>query len=115
MNILLKSWRGEASLAQAFWLVYIFFRLIVLIVIYITLSLILPNFDFILNNDLAMAILFPFTLFSAICVWRCSKKSDFIWRTIARALVLVDVISGLFHIVQLFRAPIPKSIESTKL
>lgn len=111
MGIFARSWKGEASLAKAFWLVYFLFGIIIGLIISILLSFVIPNFSYITHNNLIMTILFPYTVFSAICVWRCAKNSSAIWRILARIIVVLAIISGLFHIYYLFAVPHPTAIN----
>lgn len=112
MNLFAKSWRGEASLAKAFWLVYFLFSIMIGLIIAFILSLIIPSFTYVTYNNLIMSILFPYTVFSAICVWRCAKNALLIWSILARIVVVLAVISGLFHIYYLIAGPHMGTITS---
>lgn len=105
MGLFVRSWKGEASLAAAFWLVYFVFGIVIAIIITLIFSLVLPDFSYTKYHNQIMSIQFPYTLFSAICVWRCARNSIFIWRLLARIVVVLGVIGGIFNIVHLINPP----------
>lgn len=115
MDLFAKSWKGEASLAKAFWLVYVLGIIIIGIIITILISLVIPHLNYLTHNNLVMTILFPYTLFSSICVWRCAKNSSVFWRILAKIIVILGIISGLFHIYYLINPPhiVPLTPTST--
>ncbi len=102
MNLFVRAWKGKASLAAAFWLVHVVFGIIIAIIISIICSFFIANFFtpdvYSQYSDLVMTIYFPYTLYSAICVWRCAKNSSMVWAVIARILVVLAIISGLISI-----------------
>ncbi|MBA3661336.1 MAG: hypothetical protein H0W64_06390 [Gammaproteobacteria bacterium] len=112
MDLLARSWRGEASLAKAFWIVYVLFGILIALLITLIFSLAMPDFNYMNYQYKIMAIQFPYTLFSAICVWRCAKNSTFIWRILARIIVAIGVIGGIFNIVHAINPP--TVVETTK-
>lgn len=105
MDLFVKSWRGEASLAKAFWLVFILLWIILFWIISLIVSKINPHYDFFLHGSLIGSILFPYTLFSSICVWRCGQNSKMIWKVLTRIIVMLFVIFGLLDIYQMIMGP----------
>lgn len=105
VSLFVRGWKGQASLAAAFWLVYVLFGIIIALIITLIFSLVVPDFNYQLYQDKIMAIQFPYTLFSAICVWRCAKNSTFIWRLLARIIVVLGVLGGIFNIIHAFTRP----------
>lgn len=104
MNLFTRAWKGQASLAAAFWLIHVLFGIILAIVVAIIMSFFVVDFFrpevYPLYTYLMMAIVFPYTLFSAICVWRCGKNSSMIWSVLARILVVLSVISGVISVLR---------------
>lgn len=103
LGIFVRSWKGQESLAKAFWLVYALFGIIVGIVIALIFMLTVPNFDYATYNNTIMAVGFPYTLFSAICVWRCAKNSHIVWNILAKIVVVLGVIGGIASIIQMLQ------------
>lgn len=97
-NLFARAWQGKASLAAAFWIIWFLGTIILSIIIVIVLSAIDPNFNFVLQSFKTYSILFPYTVFAAICVWRCGRNSIGIWRFLSRLLMIFAVIGGLFNI-----------------
>lgn len=97
-NIFARAWQGRASLATAFWIIWFLFSIILGFIIIIILSAIDPNFNFMFQNYKTNAILFPYTLFAAVCVWRCGKNSVGIWRILSRIIMVLAVVGGLLNI-----------------
>ncbi len=106
LKLLSESWNGEASLAKAFWLTYVLFSLLCGLIIALILTLFTPDFmsssslysKLHFHKDWAKTLGFPYTFFSAVCVWRCAKNSSRLWRIIARVFVIFGVLSALLSI-----------------
>lgn len=99
-------WKGKQSLASAYWIIHALFGFLLGILIFIglatyyhkpftheTLKVLKPS---------ALAIGLPYTIFSAICVWRCANntKSKFL-AIVARILVAMSVFSGFINLIKL--------------
>lgn len=97
-----RSWKGEASLAAAFWLVYFIGSIVIGIILAIIFSFFIPNFSSPevvgYYSHVIKAIMFPYTLFSAICVWRCAKNSWIVWNILARIIAVLAILSGIYYI-----------------
>lgn len=100
-NIFWRSFIGQESLAKAFWVVYVFYNILIHLFIAAILVIMLlynqtPVSISVFTNEIAgkivFAAAFPYTLFSAIAVWRCSYHSGFLWRLLARLMVVSHVI-----------------------
>src|SRR5262245_41681580 len=100
-----QSWKGEASLGKAFWLVYVLIGIIIQLIILGIFAFFVPNFltpeVYVKYQDLLVTIFFPYTLFSAICVWRCAKNSSKLWGILAKIVVALGVIFGVIGILHL--------------
>lgn len=97
-----RSWKGEASLAAAFWLVYFLGSIVIAIILSIIFSYTVVDFR---NPEMMpyystviKAIMFPYTLFSAICVWRCAKNSWILWNVLARIIAVLSIVFGIYYI-----------------
>lgn len=97
-NLFVRAWKGEASLAAAFWLVYVVFTFLLEIIVVIVLSFTVPNFSYLTHAPVVMAIVSPYILYAAICVWRCGKNSSAIWRILSRIVVVIAVIGAIYNI-----------------
>jgi hypothetical protein len=102
LTLFKRSWKGEASLAAAFWIVYFLCSLALGIIVGILFSLFVPNFT---NPDVYIhyvytikAIISPYVIFSAICVWRCAKNSSMIWNVLARIIAVLAFIGSIYYI-----------------
>lgn len=97
-----RSWKGEASLAAAFWVVYFICSIIIGFLIALVFAMTVPNFStpevYGQYTNVIKAILFPYTLFSAICVWRCAKNSWILWNVLARIVAVIAVLGGIYAI-----------------
>lgn len=103
MNMFAQAWKGEAPLWKAFWLVYVVVGIIVGIIIAVIVAYaVAPGATPTANNDLIMTIGFPYTLFSAICVWRCGKNSAMVWNVLSKILVILSVIGGVMAALRVF-------------
>jgi hypothetical protein len=102
LRLLERSWKGQASLAAAFWLVYIVFSTVIFLILSVIFSLFVPNFftGEVFNQyaPSIKAIMLPYMLFSAVCVWRCAKNSWLLWNILARIIVVLAVIFGFINL-----------------
>ena len=98
------AWNGQASLAKAFWLVYVVFGAIVGGIILLGFRLFDPSLihntmtnkeAYISFKNLYQTICLPYTVYSAVCVWRCAVNSSTIWKILARIVVVFGVIGGV--------------------
>ena len=103
LGIFRDSWQGKASLAKAFWLVYFVFGIIINLIVLALLSATMPGFNYEANSNLLMSIVFPYTLFSAICVWRCGKNSYILWNVLAKVVVVLALLGGLLALIHVIR------------
>lgn len=106
MNFLKKCWRGEVTLDQAFWLVFFIGGLSLVFIVGLFFAIFVPNFFrpeiFDYYRKVILTIVSPYTLFAAICVWRCAQHSYIFWRWVARIIaVLAVVISALIPLLRL--------------
>lgn len=97
-----RSWKGQASLAAAFWIVYFVCSIVIGLILGIIFSFVVPNFS---NPDVYMqyvytikAIMFPYILFSAICIWRCAKNSWIVWNVLARIIAVLAVLGSAYYV-----------------
>lgn len=96
-----QAWNGTASLAKAFWLIYFLFGIIISIIVSI-IALKLSNNQANVYN-LTIAIVLPYTLFSAICVWRCAKNAWILWNILARLIAILAVIGGVVGLLRVLQ------------
>ena len=86
-NLFIKCWKGEASLAEAYWKVSVLFGLLLTILILTFSVCFFPISDIINENssypNVIEAILLPYSLFCTICVWKCGKNSTPVLRILA--------------------------------
>jgi len=100
MSLFVQSWKGQASLAKAFWLVYVVIGLVIGIIVGILvykMSHASPEYQ----QNLSRAIMFPYTLFASICVWRCGKNSMMLWNILAKIIVVLGILGGLYSIFEI--------------
>lgn len=102
-NLFVRAWKGQASLAAAFWVIYFVCCIVLYIIIFYILNAINPM----LKNSPAMgnlisAIVFPYIFYAAICVWRCGKNSNAFWRILSRIIIVLVVAGTIYNIVMLF-------------
>lgn len=102
MDMFGKSWRGEASLSTAFWIVYVVAGAILWLIVNFIVNSAAPGAVFIFKQSLCLLFLFPYTLFSTICVWRCGKNSHIIWSILSKIVVILALIYSVLAIVTLF-------------
>ena len=105
LSFLARSWRGETSLAAAFWLVYFLFGLILSLIVSIIFKMGFPHINYLEYRSIIAAICFPYTLFSIVCVWRSAKNSSAFWRIIARIIVILSLIFGFLNLWIIVRPP----------
>lgn len=96
-----QAWKGEASLAKAFWLIYVVIGILLGMLITLVIKMSVENFDYIVYNNLIMAIGLPYTLYSAISVWRCGKNSWVVWSILSKIVVVLGVLGSLMALVHL--------------
>lgn len=102
-NLFAQCWKGEASLAKAFWIVYLLFGILLRILIAVVLMMVVENYSYVNYQQLITAIKFPYTLFSIICVWRCAKNSFILWNLLARLIVILFFLISIIHVLGLVR------------
>lgn len=101
-NLFVRGLKGQASLAAAFWIIYFVGLIVLYLIVFYIISAIRPDFRTSPTiGALIGTILFPYLLYAAICVWRCAKNSSAVWRILARIVVTLGVISGIFNIAML--------------
>ncbi|MFZ2315812.1 MAG: hypothetical protein WAW86_09180 [Gammaproteobacteria bacterium] len=115
LSLFKRAWKGEASLAAAFWIIHVLIGSIVLqSIISWAISYFMPELAvssmnvstaadaqaamFNKHAFMMLAICFPYTIYSAICVWRCGKNSWKLWSILSKIIVILSVISGLLSI-----------------
>lgn len=98
LKLLVDSWKGDTSLAKAFWLVFglfgFFIRIIITAFLFLTFH---PPLLWL--RILIIEFALPYTIFSAICVWRCSNNPLPLWNVISRAIVLLTLLADLVVVV----------------
>jgi len=87
-----EYWRGNRSLARAFWLVGILGSIILALLIKISIKPLALLFASAFGNGylasiLILLITFCYMLFATVSIWRCAKKSQ-IWGWIVRISIL---------------------------
>lgn len=105
IDFFVRCWKGQESLAKAYWLLAVLFGLLLVTLIIIIFSFFLPVSEILSSENpfyqrLITAIMLPFTIFSTVCVWRCGRNSTFIWRLLSRILVILAIIDGAFALIQ---------------
>ncbi len=100
-----RCWRGQESLAKAYWLLAVLLGLFLVAVIVVIFSFFVPITEILRAEDsyyqrLIVSIMLPFTLFSAVCVWRCGRNSILIWKLLSRMLVILAVLDGVVALFQ---------------
>lgn len=102
LKLFIRGWKGEASLAAAFWLIYFLGSIVIGILLTLLFSFFIPSFSSpeVIGqySYIIKAIMFPYTLFSAICVWRCAKNSSIIWNVLARIIAVLAILFGIYYI-----------------
>lgn len=106
MRLLKKCWKGEATLDVAFWLIFFIYGLSLVFLVGLIFALFIPNFfrNEIFNyyRDVILSIVAPYTVFAAICVWRCARHSWPFWCWVARLIgVMAVIISALYPLMRL--------------
>lgn len=100
-NIFWQSFIGQEPLATAFWKIYFLNNILIHACLAIVVAAFLiynqtPVSTSIFTQFIACKIVltaaFPYTLYSAVAVWRCSQDSALIWRLLARLIVVTHVI-----------------------
>lgn len=117
VNLFIQSWKGEAPLWKAFWIVNVLMGWIVCFIVaavlmfptlieinqqsveYLAVSFqdhwgwsqnILRQ-ELVSKFPLIVTIFLPYSLYSAICVWRCGKNSHIMWRALAIIIVGINL------------------------
>src|SRR5690349_19487594 len=98
MDMFKKAWNGQLSLAKAFWLIYVVVGIILGLIVSLVLSMMVANYNYQAYSSMIGAIVFPYTLFSAICVWRCGKNSSKVWDILSKIVVVLGVLGGIYNI-----------------
>lgn len=93
-----QAWKGEASLGTAFWLVYLVMGALLSFLIGYVVQSISPNSDYYFARSLTTAIALPYTLFSAISVWRCGKNGWIVWNVLTKIIVSLSVIFSVLAV-----------------
>lgn len=102
MNIFENSWKGQASLSEAFWLVCVATWLVMSIILSMVISLAAPAVHPLVRQNLLLVFMLPYTLFAGICVWRCGKNAWIGWSIATKILVIFAFLISIFAVVQLF-------------
>lgn len=112
LSLFKRAWKGEASLAAAFWIIYVLIGYFALqgIVSWLV-GYFMPALSMHVDNPtpemlaasmkqsfLILAICLPYMLYSAICIWRCGRNSWGLWRFLSRLIVLISIVIGLASI-----------------
>lgn len=103
MNVYSESWKGKASLAAAFWIVYIVSGFLLGTVLSFIIAKASPAVSLSFRQGLMLALLLPYTLFATICVWRCGKNSWVGWSILSKIVVIIGLFNGLYALIDLFR------------
>jgi hypothetical protein len=107
LKLFLRCLNGEATLFQAFWIVYVLFGCIQFILLqfifqhYLSGSYVYLN----VNNELTdkfITFAFPYLFFSSLCVWSCGKNSWIEWNISSKVIVAIPVLVGSFHLTNVF-------------
>ena len=107
MNLFVQAWRGEASLAKAFWIVFVVVGTVLNLICSLIVRGLLDSSPATLKAAIIILsiIIFLYTLFSAICVWRCGKNSTSFWSILSKAVVAIAVVFNLVALIINFRTP----------
>jgi hypothetical protein len=93
-----QAWKGETSLGTAFWLVYLVMGALLSFLIGYIVQSVSPNSDYYFARSLTTTIALPYTLFSAVCVWRCGKNSWIVWNVLTKVIVSLSVIFSILTV-----------------
>jgi hypothetical protein len=91
LTLFTRCWRGEASLSEAFWIVFALLNL--MIILPATLVFFHYTHDYDSTRRMANTILFPYLIFSAVCVWRCENNASEFFIVLSKSVVLMSVVS----------------------
>lgn len=101
-NLFVRAWKGQASLAAAFWIVYFIVTIILYLITTAIVGAIWPNLRTSpILGPLAGTIVFPYVIYAVISVWRCSNNSHIVWKILARIVVVLAILGGIFNIAML--------------
>ncbi len=89
-----RCWRGSAPLWQAFWLIGVLGKLLVITIGFLGSFMIMGAFQ---NDALVGVLLAPlllgYLIFASVSVWRCADNTRHsIWRVSARIVVVIVVV-----------------------
>ena len=109
LNMFIKIWKGEAPLWIAFWIVYFIIGTLISMIIILFISNFSADYIRMMRTNLGSAesisffntvriILFPYTVFSVICVWRCAKNSWVVWSMLTRFYMIIVILYTVFSI-----------------
>lgn len=97
-----KAWQGELSFAKAFWVIHMLCGFLLGLVLFLILMGVTMRmmstfavdqmYYSALVSALVRVLALPYSLFAAICVWRCAKHSKTAWKYLGLFLVLVGVL-----------------------
>jgi len=110
INFFSKAWNGKQSLPIAFFALYYLPRLFILVIVFSISQIFYPEFysfkdmaefssRFTVLSRTVVAVLLPYTLFTAICVWRCAVNSSQIWLILSRIAVVMSVILSTIDVI----------------
>lgn len=97
-----QCWIGEASLASAFWLVYVLFGAVFIIIVDLLVDFFVAGsftlfYEHTRYVDMIITFALPWLLFGVACVWACGKNAPLLWSFLSKCLVLIPVIYAAFH------------------
>lgn len=100
-------WIGEGSLLKAFWIIFVCYTLVFYVfadfmVDFLVAGAFTPFYVHNQYTDLIITISFPVLFINAMCVWISGKNSSLTWSLISKAIVMLPLIFGTFHITNLF-------------
>ena len=103
-NFFKRCWQGSARLWQAFWLVGVLGKLLVVTIGFLGSFMITGAFQ---NDALVGVLLVPLLLgylvFASVSVWRCAHNtSHIIWGVVARIIVVIVVVVWVLSAWQTF-------------
>jgi hypothetical protein len=108
MNVFTQSYRGEASLAKAFWIVYVFVSIVLNLIAHFILNNFLSSEPAVfkaISIVLNCLILF-YTFFAFICVWRCGKNSTPFWNVVSKIAIILGLAMSVFYVINAILIPV---------
>jgi len=93
-NFFKRCWQGSAHLWQAFWLIGVLGKLLVVTIGFLGSFMIMGAFQ---NDALVGVLLVPLLLgylvFASVSVWRCANNTKhLLWRVLARIVVAIVIV-----------------------